>query len=102
MRRLLQFGTLLFLLTMFLAPLSEFFDRWDAPGISNDTELGLFALVAVLCLVLVVCMLLAARSLRNKLVAGPTTQYPADGSIFFGSLPDAGIFLPPHLTPLRI
>jgi hypothetical protein len=102
MRRLVQFGTLLFLLVMFLAPLAEFFDRWDAPGLSNDTEFGVFALVLALCLVLVVCMLIAARSLRNKLVLGPVVQYPPDEKISFGPELVINIFIPPRLTPLRI
>jgi hypothetical protein len=102
MRRLLQFGTSLFLLVMFLAPLAEFFDRWDAPGLSNDTEFGVFALVLALCLVLVVCMLIAARSLRNKLVLGPVVQNPPDEKISFVSKLVVSIFIPPRLTPLRI
>ena len=43
MRRLLQFGISLFLLVMFLAPLAELFDRWEAPRLSNDTEFGEFS-----------------------------------------------------------
>jgi hypothetical protein len=102
MRRLLQFGTLLFLLVMSVAPLAEFFDRWDAPGLSNDTEFGVFALVLALCLVQVVCMLIAARSLRNKLVLGPMVQYPPDEKISFGTTLIVSIFIPPRLSPLRI
>ena len=102
MRRLLQFGTLLFLLVMFLAPLAELFDRWDAPGLSHDTEFGVFALVLALCLVLVVCMLIAERSLRNKLVLGPVVQYPPEEKISFGQELVISIFIPPRLTPLRI
>ena len=48
MRRLLQFGILLFLLVMFLAPLAELFDRLEAPRLSNDTEFGIFALFLAL------------------------------------------------------
>ena len=102
MRRLLQFGTLLFLLVVFVAPVAEFFDRWDAPGLSNDMEFGVFALVLALCLVLVVCMLIAARSLRNKLVLGPVVQYPPDEKIPFGPTLVFSIFIPPRLAPLRI
>jgi len=50
----------------FLAPLMECFDRWDAPGLSNDTEFGLFTLIFALCLVLLVCMLIAARLMLIK------------------------------------
>ena len=48
MRRLLQFGTLFFVLVTFLAPLAECFDRWDAPGIGNDTEFAVFFLIFAL------------------------------------------------------
>lgn len=69
MQRLLQVGTLLLLVVTFLAPLLECFDRWDAPGLANDTEFGFFALIFALCLVLLVCALLAARSLLVSLAA---------------------------------
>ncbi len=62
MRRLLQIGTLILLATTILVPLSESFDRWDAPGLSNDTEFHLFAIVLFLALVLLLCRHLAAAS----------------------------------------
>jgi hypothetical protein len=43
------------ILTAFLTPLVEFFDHWDPPGPGNDTELAVFGLILVLCLVLLVC-----------------------------------------------
>ena len=57
MRRIFQIGTILLLLAVFLAPVFEFFDRWAAPGLGNDTEM------AVLCFVLLLCLLLAASPL---------------------------------------
>ena len=102
MRRLLQFGISLFLLVMFLAPLAELFDRWEAPGLSNDTEFGIFALFLALCLVQVVCMLIAARSLGNKLVLGPVVQCTLDEKISFGPKLVISISISPRLTPLRI
>lgn len=101
MRRLLQFGTSLFLMATLLAPLVECFDGWDDPGLANDTEFGLFALALVLCLVLVVCMLIAARCLRNELVLGRPVQLRAEKKVFFASS-IVGIFIPPRLTPLQI
>ena len=64
MRRLLQFGLFVLVLVAFVTPLAEYFDRWDTPGIGNDTEMGLFCLVLLICLVLVVSKLIAwvARS----------------------------------------
>jgi hypothetical protein len=60
MRRLLQFGTLMLLLSTFLSPMLEFFDRWDPPGPGNDTEMAVFGTILVLCLVLLVCKLTAS------------------------------------------
>jgi len=59
-RGLLQFGTLMLLLSTFLSPMLEFFDRWDPPGPGNDTEMAVFGLILVLCLVLLVCKLTAS------------------------------------------
>jgi hypothetical protein len=73
----------------------ECFDRWDAPGLSNDTEFGVFALIFALCLVLLVCMLIAARSMLVKL---------ASIRIFFLDhcwLPIVAIFCKPILIPPR-
>lgn len=58
MRRLLQLGTFLLLAATLLVPLSESFDRWDAPGLGNDTEFHLFAIVLFLALVLLLCRLI--------------------------------------------
>ena len=60
MRRLLQLGTLLLLAATILVPISESCDRWDAPGLGNDTEFHLFAIVLFLALVLLLCRHLAA------------------------------------------
>ena len=71
MRRLLQFGCVLLLLVTFVTPLSEWFDRWDAPGLSNDAEFAIFALVLTLCLVLLVSRLVSVMALRMRLIAEP-------------------------------
>ena len=76
MRRLLQLGTFFFVLTTILVPIAEFFDRWDAPGISNDTEFALFALVLVFCLVLIVSRLVAAVGLLKHLVTTALVRKP--------------------------
>lgn len=60
MRRLLQFGVLFLSLAAFLTPLIEFFDRWDPPGPSNDTELAAFGLILTFCLILLVSRLVAS------------------------------------------
>jgi hypothetical protein len=71
MRRLLQFGILFFVLVTFLAPLAECFDRWDAPGIGNDTEFAVFFLIFALCLVLLVSKLVSALALLVNLISFP-------------------------------
>jgi hypothetical protein len=102
MRRLLQIGTFLFLLVILLAPLAECFDRWDAPGISNDTEFSVFALVLALCLVVAVCLPIAARSLLRNLVLERVAQELTDERLPIGAKLQVSIFIPPRLLPLRI
>ncbi|GAC1415734.1 MAG: hypothetical protein NVSMB62_04140 [Acidobacteriaceae bacterium] len=68
MKRLLQFGTLLFLLVTFLTPVLEWFDRWDASGLGNDSEFAVFVLCFALCLVLVLMKLLSALALKIAIV----------------------------------
>ncbi|MCU1223261.1 MAG: hypothetical protein JWQ42_1354 [Edaphobacter sp.] len=99
---MLQVGTFLFVLVTFLAPLMECFDRWDAPGLANDTEFGLFTLIFALCLVLLVCMLMAARSMLVK--------FASIRSFFFDhcwlpimSALCTSLLIPPRInSPLRI
>ncbi|QNI36409.1 hypothetical protein [Edaphobacter albus] len=68
MRRLLQLGVLFITLAICYAPLAELFDRWDTPGLFNDTEFTIFALILVLCLVLLVSKLIATLALIVHLV----------------------------------
>ena len=63
MKRLLQFGTTILLISVFV-PCLELCDRWDAPGLSNDTEYGVFAFIVILGLVLLVGKLIASGVLR--------------------------------------
>jgi hypothetical protein len=73
----------------------ECFDRWDAPGLSNDSELGLFTLIFALCLVLLVCFLITARSML--------VRFASIRIFFFDScrLPIMAILLKPILNPPR-
>jgi hypothetical protein len=66
-RRLLQFATITFLLVTLLTPVIECFDRWDAPGLRNDTEFAVFAVVLLVCLVLLVASLVSAAAQRTEL-----------------------------------
>lgn len=45
-------------------PLLELFDRWDPPGLSNDTEFAVYALLFTICLVLLLCRLISSNALR--------------------------------------
>jgi len=70
-KRLLQLGTLMLLLTTLLMPLIEFFDQWDPPGPSNDTEMAVFGFIFALCLVIIVCRLTAALAAAVNLILIP-------------------------------
>ena len=65
MKRLLRVITIV-LATMTLAlPVLEYFDRWDHPGLSGDSELPLFLIILFISLVLVVAVAMA-RSLMKR------------------------------------
>jgi len=68
-KRLFQLGFILLIVATFVAPLAECFDRWDAPGLGNDTEFALFLFVFLICLVLVVAMLVALGALKRQFVS---------------------------------
>lgn len=85
-----------------LAPISEYFDRWDAPGISNDVEFAVFSLILTLCLVLLVSRLIASFGL---LIEQFSIRHVPDCSN--GAVADAysafTLVVPPrNTTPLRI
>jgi len=50
-------------------PLLEIFDRWDTPGLSNDTEYAVYAFVFAICLVLLVCKLVASDMLEFQVIS---------------------------------
>lgn len=67
MKRIFQLGLWMLLLTAVVAPVLEYFDRWDAPGLGSDTEFALFALILLVCLLLAVCKLLSDRAQRTDM-----------------------------------
>ena len=69
MRRLLQLSTLLLMVTVVAAPISEAMDHWDPPGLGHDTEFALVALVICLALVVLVSRMLAVLGQAISLVA---------------------------------
>jgi len=102
MNPLLQLGTFLFVLATLFAPLAECFDRWDPPGLFSDTEFAVFALVCMLCLVLLVSRLISALALQVALLSLPHLQ-PFRQSRVAAANRSLGIFVPLlNSPPLRI
>jgi hypothetical protein len=54
-----------------LVPLLELFDRWDPPGLSNDTEYAFYAFIVAICLVLLLSRLISSGALRFSLISSP-------------------------------
>jgi hypothetical protein len=102
MRRLLQLSTLVLLVTLVAAPISEAMDRWDPPGLGHDTEFALVAFVVCLALVLLVSRLLALRGMALTLVAALFRACSSQVCLY---VPLAGFRLSPSASsspPLRI
>jgi len=68
MRRLFQFGAVMMLIGAFI-PLLELFDRWDGPGLWNDTEYKVYAFLLAICLVLLLCRLISSGALKFGFVS---------------------------------
>jgi hypothetical protein len=68
MRRLFQSGAVMMLIGAFY-PLLELFDRWDAPGLLNDTEFKVYAFFFAICLVLLLCKLISSGALKLGFVS---------------------------------
>lgn len=66
MKRLLRFVTLLMITMTLLMPVLEYFDRWDRPGLSNDSELPLFLITLFITLVLLVAAAIARRMMAQQ------------------------------------
>jgi hypothetical protein len=66
MKRLLKFATILLVTVTFLMPLLECFDRWDKPGLTNDTEFPVFLVVLFVALVLLAVGAMARRALDRQ------------------------------------
>ena len=102
MRRLLQFGSFMLILVALLTPLSAYFDQWDPPSLGDDTEMTVFALVLVLCLLLLVCRLVALFSVPITLLlrSGHARDQAAST---WNRMVLPVIFIPPQSpSPLRI
>ncbi len=78
MRRILQLSTLVLILTVSLAPISEIFDNWDPPGLRSDLEFHVIALVLCITLVLLVSKLVAVLEQTILLVPLPDALSPSE------------------------
>ena len=88
-------------LAAFLTPLVEFFDQWDPPGPSNDTELAVFSLILALAFVLLLAIL--GASLAGMVVFSLVLRMPRDhGSPSQKSPALCTFVIPPIPSPLRI
>lgn len=97
MRRILQLAVSLLILLPLLWPITEFFDRWDAPGLDNDIEIALFSVLFLLCLVLLMTKLLS----RLKPVRGQLSRVPAAGDGITQSILSGftALGVVPHASP---
>ena len=66
MKRLVKFVTISFVMATFLMPLLECFDRWDRPGLSNDTEMPIFLIFLFVSLVLLAVVAMARRFYEDQ------------------------------------
>jgi uncharacterized protein YacL len=65
-KRLLKLVTILFVSTTVLMPLLECFDRWDKPGLTNDTEFPVFLVTLFISLVLLAVLAIARRAIEQQ------------------------------------
>ncbi len=102
MRRILQIGTLTLLLAVFLAPVLEMFDRWDAPGLGNDTEMAVFCIILLLCLLLAACTLIRRFADRSKDELIPMVWPDQASQLYLEQASLRKLVIPPIAAPLRI
>ncbi len=66
MKRLLRLVTIIMVTVTVLMPLLECFDRWDGPGLGNDTELPVFLITLFITLVILVAAAMARRLMDRQ------------------------------------
>jgi hypothetical protein len=101
MRRLLKFVTTFFVVVTILMPLLEYFDRWDRPGLSNDTELPVF-LIALFISLALLAMVAMARRFHEDLGQVRSSEIRYDTLWCVHSPVQQIIFVPFIIPPLRI
>ena len=66
MKRLFKLVTIFLVAMTILMPVLECFDRWDRPGLGNDTELPLFLIMLFVSFVLMAVAAIAARAMERQ------------------------------------
>lgn len=101
MKRLFKLVTIFLVAMTILMPVLECFDRWDRPGLSNDTELPLFLIVLFVSFVLMAVAAIAARAMERQSEQTTTEIVYEFVRTQFSSWTD--VIVPPVLSPpLRI
>lgn len=66
MKRLLRVVTIIMVTMTLLMPLLECFDRWDSPGLRNDSELPVFLITLFISLVILATVAIASRTMAQQ------------------------------------
>jgi len=66
MKQLLRFVTIVMVTMTLLTPLLECFDRWDRPGLGNDTEFPLFLITLFITLVILIAAAISRRMMARQ------------------------------------
>jgi len=66
MKWLLRLVTIVMITMTVLMPLFECFDRWDLPGLRNDTEFPVFLITLFITLVVVAAVAVARRLMERQ------------------------------------
>jgi hypothetical protein len=66
MKGLLRIVTIVLVTMTLLMPLLEYFDRWDRPGLSGDSELPVFLVILFIALVILVAVAIARRTMARQ------------------------------------
>jgi hypothetical protein len=78
MKWLLRLVTIAMVTMTVLLPLLEYFDRWDRPGLRNDSELPAFLITLFIALVI-----LAAAAVARRLMERQSAQTETEVSYEF-------------------
>lgn len=66
MKPLLRIVTIVMITMTLVMPLLECFDRWDGPGLGNDTEFPIFLITLFISVVLLAAAAFASRTMARQ------------------------------------